>query len=161
MRPEWRHDDSLTDMGIAARVRALRVRAGKSQADMAQGLGLNNAWYSDLETRDDELASTLTIFKAMEMTSILGVTMHELLDEPPVTDVRIALTELPDRIIAHAKREGISVEQLEERVGWEFHEFLDSPVQMAAEFPIRFFQTLASALGINRLALVPDEDEIG
>ena len=95
------------------------------------------------------------------MTSILGVTMHELLDEPPVTDVRIALTELPDRIIAHAKREGISVEQLEERVGWEFHEFLDSPVQMAAEFPIRFFQTLASALGINRLALVPDEDEIG
>jgi DNA-binding XRE family transcriptional regulator len=144
-------------MGIAARVRAFRIRAGKSQPEMAQRLGLNMAWYSDLETRDDELASTLTIFKAMELASIFGVSLHELLDEPPVTGDLIALPELPDRIIAHAKREGISVEQLAERVGWELHEFLGSPVQFAAEFPILFFQSIAAVLGINWLALVPDE----
>jgi transcriptional regulator with XRE-family HTH domain len=145
-------------MAIAARVRAFRIRAGKSQAEMAQRLGLNIAWYADLETRDDELASTLTMFKAMELASIFGVTLHELLDEPPLADEHIAITELPDRIIAHAKREGISVEQLAERVGWELQEFLGSPVQLAAELPIRFFQALAAALGINWLALVPDED---
>lgn len=146
-------------MGPAARIRGLRIRAGKSQAEMSQLLGLNPAWYSDLEKRDDELASTLTIFKAMELASIFGVTLHELLDEPPVAHERIALTELPERIIAHAKREGISVEQLEERVGWELHEFLGSPLQLAAEFPILFFQALSAALGINWLALVPDENE--
>jgi transcriptional regulator with XRE-family HTH domain len=145
-------------MGTAARIRGLRIRAGKSQADMSQLLGLNLAWYSDLEKRDDELASTLTIFKAMELASIFGVRLHELLDEPLVADERIALMELPDRLIAHAKREGISVEQLEERVGWELHEFFGSPVQLAAEFPILFFQALATALGINWLALVPDEN---
>jgi transcriptional regulator with XRE-family HTH domain len=82
-------------MGTAARIRGLRIRAGKSQAEMSQRLGLNPAWYSDLEKRDDELASTLTIFKAMELASIFGVTLHELLDEPPVADERIALMELP------------------------------------------------------------------
>lgn len=126
---------------------------------MTQLLALNLAWYSDLEQRDDELASTLTIFKAMELASIFGVTLNELLDEPLVADERIALMELPDRIVAHAKHEGISVEQLEEQFGWELHEFLGSPVRLAAELPILFFQALAAALGINWLALVPDENE--
>jgi transcriptional regulator with XRE-family HTH domain len=144
-------------MGIAARLRAIRVRAGKSQAEMAQRLELNEAWYADLERHDDELASTLTLFKAMEMASILGVTLAELLDEPPVTDKRIALIDLPARILAHASRKGISMAQLEEQVGWELQDFVGAPVSSAAELPIRFFQALAAALGINWLALVPDE----
>lgn len=144
-------------MGIAARIRASRIRAGKSQADLARTLDLNIAWYADLEARDEEFASTLTMFKAMELASILGVPLHELLDAPPVAGERIALMGLPDRILAHAKRAGISVEQLEGRVGWELREFLASPVQSAAEMPIEFFQAIAAALGINWLALVPVE----
>ena len=97
----------------------------------------------------------------MELASIFGVTLQELLDAPPVTGERIALVELPDRILARAKRDGISVEQLEERVGWELQAFLGSPVQLAAEFPIRFFQALATTLGINWLALVPEESATG
>ena len=145
-------------MGIAARVRAFRVRAGKSQAEMAQRLELNEAWYADLERHDDELASTLTIFKAMEMVSILGVTLAELLDEPALADERIALIDLPDRILAHASRKRISVAQLEEQIGWELHDFVDAPVSSAAGLPIRFYQALAAALGINWLALVPDQE---
>ena len=145
-------------MGIAARVRALRIRAGKSQAEVAQRLELNAAWYADLERRDGELTSTLTIFKAMELASIFGVTLHELLDEPPPEGERIALVDLPDRILVHVKREGISVGQLEQRLGGELEAFLGSPVQLAAELPICFFQALAACLGINWLALVPDED---
>jgi transcriptional regulator with XRE-family HTH domain len=143
--------------GTANRIRALRIRAGKSQADMAQRLGLNIAWYADLESRDEELASTLTIFKAMELASLLGVTLHELLDEPPLMDERIALMDLPERILAHAKRQGLSVEQMQERLGWELREFLDTPLSAAAELPIQFFRAVAATLGINWLALVPDE----
>ena len=101
-------------MGIAARIRALRIRAGKSQADMAQRLDLNIAWYADLEKRDDELASTLTLFKAMELASIFGVTLPELMDEPAGAVERVELIELPGRIKAHLKRNGISIGQLEE-----------------------------------------------
>ncbi|HKB81775.1 MAG TPA: hypothetical protein VKD04_01065 [Burkholderiales bacterium] len=65
--------------------------------------------------------------------------------------------ELLDRILAHAGSKGISIEQLQDQSGWELHEFLRSPVQSAAELPIRFFQVLAATSGINWLALVPDE----
>lgn len=144
-------------MGVATRIRALRIRAGKSQAGMARRLGLNIAWYADLESRDEELASTLTMFKAMELASLLGVTLHELLDEPPVADEPIGFMDLPGRILAQAKREGLSVEQMEERVGWELRDFLDAPIASAAELPIQFFQAVAATLGINWLALVPEE----
>jgi DNA-binding XRE family transcriptional regulator len=105
-------------LGIAARLRAFRVRAGKSQAEMAQRLELNEAWYADLEKHDD----------------------------------------LPDRILAHAIRKGISLAQLEQKIGWELREFVDAPVRSATELPIRFFQALAAALGINWLAMLPDEE---
>jgi len=139
----------------------MRIRAGKSQAEMAQRLALNIAWYADLEKHDDELASTLTLFKAMELASIFGISLHELLDAPPVVGERVALMDLPARILAHARREGMSVGQLEERLGWELQAFLDSPIQLATELPIRFFQEIAAALGINWLALVPDETMSG
>jgi transcriptional regulator with XRE-family HTH domain len=144
-------------MAVSARIRAFRIRAGKSQADVARTLDLNIAWYADLETRNEQFASTLTMFKAMELAAILGVPLHELLDEPDFTGERIALIDLPQRILAHADREGVSIAQLEDRVGWELREFIAAPVQSAAEMPIEFFQAIASVLGINWLALVPEE----
>lgn len=146
-------------MGTAARIRGLRIRAGKSPAEMTQLLGLNMAWYADLERHDDELVSTLTLFQAVHLASIFGVRLHELLDEIPVPEQRIALMELPDRIVAQTKREGITVEQFEDNVGWELRDFLKSPVQIATELPILFLQAIAAALGINWLSLVPDDDE--
>ncbi len=143
-------------MGIAARIRAFRVRAGKSQAEMAQSLGLNLAWYADLEARDDELVSTLTMFKAMELASIFGVPLHELLDAPPSAQ-RISLIDLPDRITAYAGQAGIPMEQLEDQLGRDLGEFLAAPIHSATELPIAFFQALAAVLGINWLALLPDE----
>jgi transcriptional regulator with XRE-family HTH domain len=144
-------------MGVAARIRALRIRAGRSQAELAQAVGLNVAWYADLEIRDNELAATLTLFKAMELASVFAVPLHELLGEPTVAGDPIGLIDLPQRIVDHAKNAGISIEQLEERTGWELREFLDSPILTAAHMPIAFFQAVASALGINWLSLVPDE----
>lgn len=124
---------------------------------MAASLGLNGAWYADLETRDDELAATLTMFKAMELASLLGVPLHDLFDAPAPGDAHLSLVDLPDHIAAHAKKARMSIEQLEEKTGWDLREFLASPVQTAAELPILFFQAVAAELGMNWLILVPDE----
>jgi len=145
-------------LGTAARIRNFRVRAGKSRAEIAQLLGLNEAWYEDLEQNDEELTATLTLFQAMQLASILGVRLDELLEEAPADGERIALVDLPELINAHAAREGISMEQFEEQVGWEVRDFLDSPVKTAAELPIAFLQAVAARLGINWLSVVPDDD---
>ena len=149
----------MTCIGTAARIRAYRIRAGKSQADVAKNLDIDIAWYADLESRDGELAATLTIFKAMELASILGVQLHVLLDAPPVTGKGMTLIELPDHILAYAKHAGISIEQLEEQIGWELRNFIAHPIQVATELPIQFFQAVATLLGIDWLLLVPDEPQ--
>lgn len=143
--------------GTAARIRAVRIRAGKTRAQMAESVGLNEAWYGDLEQRDEELASTLTLFQAMALASALGVGLRNLLPGSSATEI-ISLMELPDLIRARMSRDGLSIEQLEEKVGWELAQFLDSPLQGAAELPIAFFQAIAMYLGINWLALVPEEN---
>jgi hypothetical protein len=53
----------------------------------------------------------------------------------------------------------MTIEQFEDSVGWELHDFLKSPVRLAAELPIAFLQAIAAALGISWLSLVPDEEE--
>jgi transcriptional regulator with XRE-family HTH domain len=144
-------------MGSSDQIRAFRVRAGKTKAEMVERLGLNAAWYEDLERNDDELASTLTLFQAMELASVLAVTVRELMAGDAVPDELIPLLELPDRIREHMSRDGISIEQLEDQVGCELRLFLDSPLLAAAEHPLRCLQGIARYLGINWLALVPDE----
>ena len=121
-----------------------------------QSLGLNAAWYDDLEQHDGELVSSLTLFQAMQLASLLGVKLHDFFEGGSPPNQRIALVELPERIKEHLAREGISVEQLEEKVGWELRGFLESPVQTAAEFPIAFFQSLAHNLGLDWLSFVPE-----
>ena len=144
--------------GVAARIRALRIRAGKSQVQLARELGIDIAWYADLERRDEELADTLTIFKAMELASLVGVTLFELVNQPAVA-ARIAITTLPDKVVTAMKRDGVSVRQLEKDLGFDLHGFLASPIRAATELPIAFFQQLSARLGINWLALIPDQSD--
>jgi len=147
-------------MGTAAQIRYFRVRAGKPPGEVAKHLGLNEAWYYDLETRDDELASTLTLFQAIELASVLGVRLHDLLSVGALPDEKIPLVDLPSRIKAHLARDGISIDKFEEQVGWELHDFLQSPVKAAAESPIIFLQALSEHLGINWLSVLPDENAV-
>src|SRR5205085_7022606 len=125
-------------MGIAARIRYHRVRAGKSPTDVATQLGLNDAWYHDLEHHDGELAATLTLFQAIELAYALGTQLHTLLGEPSTSEERLALTELPPRIRTHLASTGLTIEQFEEQLGWELRDFLESPTKVAAESPIIF-----------------------
>ena len=144
-------------MGTAARIRYHRVHAGKSPTEVARQLGLNDAWYHDLEHHDGELVSTLTLFQAIELASALGTQLHSLLGEATAPEERIALTDLPQMIRAHLASTRLSIEQFEEQVGWELHDFLESPIKVGAESPIIFLQALAAHLGMNWLSLVPDE----
>jgi transcriptional regulator with XRE-family HTH domain len=150
---------ALVRMGIAERIRFCRVRAGKSAQQIAADLGVNDAWYCDLESHDDELASTLTLFQAQHLASLLGVRLQDLVAEGTAPSIRkLTLMDLPSMITELASSEGISMAEFENRVGWELQTFLQSPVKVAAESPIMFLQDLSAALGINWLSLLPEED---
>ncbi len=146
-------------MSIAGRMRVLRIQAGLSHGQMAQRLELNVAWYADLEKHDGELAATLSVFKAMELASLLGVRLHELLGLAPDAAPQVALFDLPQLILARVRRDAISISQLEQRLGWELADFLASPLQALAALPLKFLQDLAAVLEVSLQALIPDQSE--
>ena len=147
-------------MGAAERIRASRIRAGKSRRDVAEHLGLNEAWYQDLEQHDDELAATLTIFQGVELASFLGVRLQDLMTDDRSSAEAIALLDLPSKIDQRLAQTGVSFGQFEEEVGWDLEEFLKAPLKVAAESPIIFLQELAQHLDIDWLSLIPDEDAV-
>lgn len=141
--------------GTAERIRTFRIRAGLSKDEVAQSLGLNGAWYEDLERDDDEPASTLTLFQALDLAALLGVRLDEIFAEHGTRATPVELVELPQSIERYAAAEGISIAQLEAQLDWPLEAFMTAPVQTAAELPIAFFQSLASTLGFDWLSLVP------
>lgn len=140
----------------AANIRSARIRAGKSRAEVAAHLALNPAWYDDLEQRDGELATTLTLFQGVALAELFGLRLADLFGETVPAGEHVALQDLPERIRVHVAAKGIPLERLEEQLGWELGPFMASPVQLSTELPIAFFQALAGVLGLHWLLLVPD-----
>jgi transcriptional regulator with XRE-family HTH domain len=155
------HDDVGSEkhipgsVGTAARIRSLRVRAGRSQAATAEALGLNGAWYDDLEHRDGELERTLTLFQVSQLASLFGVTVPDLFGCSPPGQ-RVELIDVPSRIETHVAHHHLRLEDFERVVGWELSDFMRSPVQTAAESPVGFLQAIARSLDIEWLSLVPE-----
>ena len=146
-------------MGSAANIRNSRVRAGKSQAEVGERLQVNPAWYQDLETRDDELATTLTLFQVIDLADFLGVSPGILVGAGATDEAHIPVMGLPARIQAHLAAHGLALQEFEEELGWELDDFLRAPLKAAAELPLEFFQALAPRLGFDWLALVPQAVE--
>src|SRR5206468_7299163 len=105
-------------MGIAETIRAHRVRAGKSAQQIASDLGINDAWYRDLETYDDEFASTLTLFQAKHLAALLGVRLSDLLVQNEHSGKRVGLLDLPSIVRKHIEVERLSIEEFENLIGW-------------------------------------------
>lgn len=145
-------------MGIAATLRSHRIRAGKSRADLAAELQLNPAWVQDLERRDDELAATLSLFQAMELAAAVGTDLRTLFGVDEHAVQHVSIIELPGLIRALLDREGCTVADLEEELGWEMLPLLETPLQVATEMPLAFLQAVAARLGIPWSALIAEEE---
>ena len=147
-----------TVVRVADRIRALRIRAGKSKAQIAESAGLNEAWYDDLERDDSELFASLTLFQAMEVAALLGVRLRDIVTDAPAAAQPVALLDLPQHIRDHVERESLSIDELEAQVGWPLADFMESPLTVAAEVPLDFLRALGRALAIDWTDLVPDEE---
>ncbi len=146
-------------MAIANLLRNFRIRAGKSQAEVAARLQINPAWYADLERHADQLAATLTLFQAIDLAATLGVRLNELVGAQAAVEAHIPVMELPARIAAYLAVQGITALAFEQQLDYPLRDFMRAPLKEAAELPLEFFQRLGSRLGFDWLALVPEAGE--
>jgi transcriptional regulator with XRE-family HTH domain len=144
-------------MSIAATLRSHRIRAGKSQADLAAEVHLNPAWVHDLERHDGELAATLSLFQAMELAAAVGTDLRTLFAEEAPAGPHVSIIEVPGLIRALLEREGRMVADLEAELGWEIAPLLEAPLQAATDMPLAFLQAVAARLAIPWLALIAED----
>jgi transcriptional regulator with XRE-family HTH domain len=142
-------------MSTAERIRRRREELGKSDVEVAERLGVNDASYADLELHDDELTSVLSLSQAMTLASILNVSLDSLLGVEGFRGDDLPFTELPRLIKSRLSSSEISFEDFEDEVGWQLDQFMESPLRTALGCPIMFLQDLAKGLALDWRAIIP------
>lgn len=66
-------------MSTADRIQQARLKLGLEPADVARKVGLPTAHYYDLEGREDDLCSTISIAQALKLSAALNTTVPTLL----------------------------------------------------------------------------------
>ena len=145
-----------TIMGDAERIRTLRERLGRSSAEVAALVGLEDMEYFDLEFHDDELSTVPSLAVIKRLASVLGVPTPALfMDE---------FAEMPTRRISYAElassvkaliADGISQEALEDDIGWALNDFLESEAKALSEYGVDFLKALCERLGVGWTEALP------
>ena len=151
----------LDQMGVADRIGALRLEAGRSELELANELGLTVDGYCDLEQQDSELESVLSIEQALKLAQLLGTNLLGLLGEAgqpmkvPVARVRLALR-------AHLGSSAEAKEALEDEIDWDLGPFLEGSEGWMSVYTIEFIKKLAIAIEVDwQVVLAGISNDVG
>ncbi len=123
---------------------------GLASGDVADQIGINEAWYSDLEDQAGEMESSLDLAQIHKLAVVLETTPYYLiLGGNPDAEVRpMTFQDLKTQIEMHMTVNGVSREQMEELTGWELTGFLHNP-QEGWNHYIAFFQDICRVLDLD------------
>lgn len=141
------------------KIRQLRLRAGKSEREMAELMNISVESYFDLEAYNDEVLDCISIYELRKMSSAFGVTPVEVLTTVSKTEdkaVHISYVELVERIKKHLETQQMTAAEFEDKVGWYIESLFDNP-QEIEERCVQFLIDVCDELQINWLAAVPNE----
>lgn len=141
-------------MNIAKKLLGQRQQLGLSDEHVARLVGLSIHEYGDVEQHADEFETAISVGSAKKICHVLGFGLRHLLGLPTQmpTDDR-SLSELVSR---QRENQGLSVEQLAERIGFsrETIEGIEANAAALDLLPLVVIYDLEDALGFERGSLV-------
>lgn len=135
-------------MGIAHRIRELRVKSGRAENDLANELGLTTDGYCDLESYDEELENTVSIAQALMLARLLGTDLLELLGVPEAA-VPVKTAAIRAAMVAQLDKSPGARETLEDQINWDLGPFLEGADQWMTVYTLDFIRSLATATGLG------------
>lgn len=133
---------------FAQRIRALRLKSGRSESELADALGVTPQAYADLERFDSEADSVISIRQALNLARLLDTDIAALLGERaeaapvPIAAVRAAL-------IAQLERSPDSREALEDAIDWDIGPFLEAGADWSTVYTLEFLRRLAALVNLD------------
>src|SRR6187551_2313661 len=99
-------------MQACQRLKAARLHAGLSETQIAEQVGLPEAWYFDLEGFPDELFSNLSLAHLQLVADAVHVSPRELLTDTKDAGEHVSFEELTRQLLAYRESSGLSVAAL-------------------------------------------------
>ena len=142
---------------VADRIARARQRAGLDCVAVAHQLGMSAAAYDDLEANDDDAFMSISLGQLCSLGQLLNISPRTLIAPEGATlnPERISFVELVDRMRQYMRVHSLSVEQFEDRVGWEVSGPLQNPETAWKDWNLDGLQDICALLGVDWLLALP------
>ena len=118
------------------------------------GIPVQHVW--DLATYDDEVATTLSLRQAQELSLVTGIGITELIGCGRAEVVKpIDASDFCAAVLGHISATYSQTSQFEEAVGWSVEKFLLDPDRLYDIANWDCLRDVASCIGIDPIAVLP------
>jgi len=148
--------------GAAARIKAARVRAGLSEHQASEALGITLPAYYDLESFDDEVFTCLSLDDVLALARLLRIEPLALVvveQAAARSAERISLPDVVDRMRAHIVSEGLTTESFSNRVGWDIAAALAGSESAWQDWNLDCLHDVCAELQTDWMAVLRHETE--
>jgi len=136
------------EIGTAEHVRALRVKSGRTELELAKELGLTIQSYRDLEQHDEELESAVSIAQAIKLANLLHTDLLSLLGETEIP-VKMPIARVRSALNAQLGNSAEAKELMEDTLNWDLGPFLEGADEWTTVYTIDFVRQLAIAIEVD------------
>jgi transcriptional regulator with XRE-family HTH domain len=136
------------EIGTAERIQALRVKAARTEQELASELGLTIHSYSDLEQHDEELESAVSIAQALKLAKLFDTDLLALLGETEIP-VKMPIARVRSTLNAQLGNSAEARELMEDTINWDLGPFLDGSDEWTTVYTIDFLRQLAIAIEVD------------
>ena len=115
-----------------SRLKRAREAVGLDEHAVAELIGITSPWYYDLESYEDELATTLSIETLCRLAEVVKVDPLALLigDRASTIERSIQFGEVVQQLAVQMAAADLDVEQFGDRVGWDLTKILADPQEL-------------------------------
>ena len=135
------------------RLKRLREARGLDPHQLANEIGINSAWYYDLESGGEDWSEEISIQGLRKLARALDVspssllrTEDEVLPTPP---------ELVERLRKQLENLGVSSVAFSERIGWDVTPLFEDP-RRVGELNAAGLKAICAELGLDWLVVVDE-----
>jgi transcriptional regulator with XRE-family HTH domain len=136
------------EIGIAERIKTLRLKSGRSELELANELGITLHSYGDLEQHDEELESVVSLAQALKLAKLLQTDLLTLLGETEIP-VKMSIARVRSALNAQLGKSAEAKELMEDTLDWDLGPFLEGSEEWTTVYTVDFVRRLATAIEVD------------
>jgi transcriptional regulator with XRE-family HTH domain len=130
---------------------------GLADVELARRIGISLSSYRDLEARDEETFTVLSLGNLVRLAHELNLAPRTLLfgaDAPEEGEGTITLDEVSRKLRDRQAASGLSVHEFGDTIGWDVEQLLSEPAALW-DFNLVGLRDVCKAVGIDWATILP------